>query len=156
MALSAGRVGVRRDQVDMYGKLKATDNLVDQIAEKLGIGYYTLTLKFTNSVGTSGKSGAYTVKVYSNSITGNAELMEEADITKDDATFDIVVKAPIVQGEAGVGLIVGDGTNDSHFKITVTSTAGATWTAASGKTYQGSFAITKDVEVPVAISYVSE
>lgn len=35
MALKAGRVGVRPDQVDVHGRLLATDYLVDQLRELL-------------------------------------------------------------------------------------------------------------------------
>lgn len=37
MAIKSGRVGVAPDQVDPYGRLKATDYLIELIREKLNI-----------------------------------------------------------------------------------------------------------------------
>ena len=37
MALKSGRVGVRTDQVDVYGRLLITDSLIDQIRDALEV-----------------------------------------------------------------------------------------------------------------------
>ena len=37
MALKSGRVGVRPDQVDVYGRLQVTDYLIDELRKKLDV-----------------------------------------------------------------------------------------------------------------------
>ena len=42
MALKSGRVGVRTDQVDVYGRILITDGLIDQIRDALEIPELTV------------------------------------------------------------------------------------------------------------------
>ena len=53
MAIDAGRVGVRKDQVDAYGRVVATDYLLEQIANALGIEYQPTLSEPTLSSGNS-------------------------------------------------------------------------------------------------------
>lgn len=68
MPINAGRVGVRKNQVDPYGRIKLTDELkseiIDALSEELGISYTDKKTTSTKTIDGVEKTVETTTRTY--------------------------------------------------------------------------------------------
>lgn len=96
MPINAGRVGVRKNQVDPYGRIKLTDELkteildalteeiVDAITEELGITYSDETTTSTKTIDGVEKTVKTTTRTYSFSgIVISEEIVEDDEVVEE-------------------------------------------------------------------------